>query len=481
MPRYQVYIWGLQLTWLLFVFAFGACIGSLINVLVYRLPRGIGVVTPPSRCPKCDTRLTFRENLPIIGWLLLRGKCRYCGLPISPEYPLVEAFVAVLFSFFYVLCFMTDPGFTWLGVHWGAIRPEWAHPQNPLGAVVPLFVLLLFLLGSLVAMTLVDARTFTIPLVLTWVPAILALVIHVGDAAYTQVKWGRLWVTAPGHIWAIPTPVEVEGRQWYGGWGWILASVGSLVGLGIGNLLLLTGLIGRSFDDYHEWEEKALAEAAAASAPVQSEMLASPLVSGALTPAAADVPIPAVAPSEQPPPPSAEAQSPPDPARPADVWIQYPHARREMVRELAFLAPCFALGLLGWSLARWVTLPSSPPLWAAVLGGVLMGYLIGGGVVWAVRILGSLGFGKEAMGMGDVHLMAGVGACLGWIDATLAFFVAAFVGIFLTLLMALRSGAARRTMPYGPSLAIASVLILLCKPLVEGWLSSLLGRTVNLP
>src|SRR5688572_30920504 len=132
MPRWQLYMWGLQLTWLLFVFAFGACIGSLINVLVYRLPRGIGVVTPPSRCPKCETQLTWRENFPILGWILLRGKCRFCRQPISPEYPLVEAFVACLFAYFYILWFMVDPNFTLVEIRWGAIRPEWAHPQNPL-------------------------------------------------------------------------------------------------------------------------------------------------------------------------------------------------------------------------------------------------------------------------------------------------------------------------------------------------------------
>jgi leader peptidase (prepilin peptidase)/N-methyltransferase len=153
-----------------------------------------------------------------------------------------------------------------------------------------------------------------------------------------------------------------------------------------------------------------------------------------------------------------------------------------MVPELAFLAPCLGLGLLGWYVGRWLFSPQqSPPLWLAVLGGVLMGYLIGGGVVWAVRVLGSLAFGKEAMGLGDVHLMAGVGACLGWIDATIAFFLAAFVALFLTLGTAIVMGGARRTLPFGPSLAIASVLVLVGKPAVEWGLSQLLHQPVNLP
>ena len=56
-----------RLTMLAFVFAFGACVGSLINVLVYRLPLGLDVVRPQSRCPKCDHKLTWRENIPILG------------------------------------------------------------------------------------------------------------------------------------------------------------------------------------------------------------------------------------------------------------------------------------------------------------------------------------------------------------------------------------------------------------------------------
>jgi prepilin signal peptidase PulO-like enzyme (type II secretory pathway) len=121
------------------------------------------------------------------------------------------------------------------------------------------------------------------------------------------------------------------------------------------------------------------------------------------------------------------------------------------------------------------------PLWFSALSACLMGYLIGGGVVWAVRILGSLLFGKEAMGLGDVHLMAAVGAVLGWIDATLAFFVAAFVGLAWALLGAVFRGGMLKHLPYGPHLAVATVLVLLCKPLIEMGLSALTGHRVNLP
>lgn len=74
---------------------FGALIGSFLNVCVYRLPRNESVVTPRSRCPKCGTMVVWYDNIPVLSWLALRGKCRSCGNPISIQYPLVEAAVAI--------------------------------------------------------------------------------------------------------------------------------------------------------------------------------------------------------------------------------------------------------------------------------------------------------------------------------------------------------------------------------------------------
>ena len=80
--NYQLLMFFSEVTKILFVLAFGACIGWLVNVLVYRMPLGLGVVTPPSRCPSCETQLTWRENIPVFGWLRLLGKCRFCRSPI---------------------------------------------------------------------------------------------------------------------------------------------------------------------------------------------------------------------------------------------------------------------------------------------------------------------------------------------------------------------------------------------------------------
>lgn len=75
---------------------FGAAFGSFLNVVVYRVPRGESIVRPPSRCPSCGTDIGTLDNIPILSWLLLRGRCRSCRAPISFRYPLIEAATAAL-------------------------------------------------------------------------------------------------------------------------------------------------------------------------------------------------------------------------------------------------------------------------------------------------------------------------------------------------------------------------------------------------
>jgi leader peptidase (prepilin peptidase)/N-methyltransferase len=78
----------------------GLVIGSFLNVVIWRVPRGESVVKPPSHCPNCDTEISPRDNVPVLSWLVLRGKCRHCGAPISTRYPLVELGTAALFGAF---------------------------------------------------------------------------------------------------------------------------------------------------------------------------------------------------------------------------------------------------------------------------------------------------------------------------------------------------------------------------------------------
>ncbi len=112
----------------------GACVGSFVNVVVYRLPRGLSLWHPPSHCPHCHTPLRPWDNVPVLGWLWLRGRCRYCGAAISGRYPLVETATAL-----------------WFGLVGWRFEPSWAL----LGALV---------LGAwLLALALIDQDTLTLP------------------------------------------------------------------------------------------------------------------------------------------------------------------------------------------------------------------------------------------------------------------------------------------------------------------------------
>ena len=79
------------------VAALGGVIGSFFNVVVYRLPAGLSIVPPGSHCPKCKHAIRWYDNVPVFGWIFLRGRCRDCHAPISLRYPLVEAATMAMF------------------------------------------------------------------------------------------------------------------------------------------------------------------------------------------------------------------------------------------------------------------------------------------------------------------------------------------------------------------------------------------------
>lgn len=197
---------------LLYAALVGACVGSFLNVCVYRLPEGLSVVRPRSRCGACGTQLGWRDNIPIFGWLLLRGRCRYCGVRISPQYPLVELVTAVL----WVVAVLR------YGVSWQA-----------LGSAV-FFTLLL-------GITLTDARTFIIPHEFTMggIAAALALSLAPGGIAPLQallgglLGFGLLWAVGAAVTWYLRRNDRLpEGMDSALGGGdiWMMAMVGSFLG-----------------------------------------------------------------------------------------------------------------------------------------------------------------------------------------------------------------------------------------------------------
>ncbi len=266
------------------MFAIGSVVGSFINVCVYRIPWQKSILWPASHCPRCLRAIEPRDNIPILGWLALGGKCRGCALPISPRYPLVEALVGTLFAAAYV----SDV------VYGGArlLEPA-AFARLAYHAV---------LIALLVVATFIDYDYFI-----------------------------------------IPDSVTITGM---------------LLGLGLGTLF---------------------------------------------------------------------PQVRPDPSG-SDTALGG-----------------FLTGLLGWA--------------------------VGGGLVWFVRLLGGFVFRREAMGFGDVTLMAMIGSFLGWQAAVLTFFLAPFFGLTHALWKLVRLVAklilgrpvtgADREIPFGPYLSMAALTLLL--------------------
>ncbi|MBT0995199.1 A24 family peptidase [Cellulomonas sp. DKR-3] len=143
----------------------GLAIGSFLNVVVWRVPRGESVVRPPSACPRCGHLIRGRDNVPVLSWLVLRGRCRDCGEPISPRYPAVELVTGVLFG---------------LTAWWAG--PSWVLPA------------LLYLVAVAVALTLIDIDTHKLPnaIVLPSYPVALVLLALASADPGGAADWGAL-------------------------------------------------------------------------------------------------------------------------------------------------------------------------------------------------------------------------------------------------------------------------------------------------
>ncbi|MCZ6492533.1 MAG: prepilin peptidase [Planctomycetota bacterium] len=370
-----------------FVFVFGAIVGSFINVVIYRLPAGMSVISPPSRCPTCGARLSWRENLPILGWFLVRGRCTHCQAKVSPQYMIIELIMAMIFLGLYAAYYMAGPRVAW----WGSVGGDWWY-YNWVFRTSPAFIAHAFLLAALVAMTVIDARTFTIPIQIPLAVTVMAVVAYSLQALLGSVP------RAMG-LWPIPAA----------DWQWFAVACGGMLGIGVSMLLLKLGVLRYSFADYDEH------------------------------------------------------------LKDGETLADYPHARREMGVELVFLLPCIIGLLAGFFVgARFPAEP--PPVVLQALGGSIMGYLTGAGILWAVRILGTLAFGREAMGLGDPHLLGAVGATLGWVDPIFVFLLAPFFGLawaFVSMGFGSVFKGARRALPFGPHLAVATLVVLMSRPAIN--------------
>jgi leader peptidase (prepilin peptidase)/N-methyltransferase len=150
----------------------GLAVGSFLNVVIYRLPRKESLVRPRSRCPGCGTQLADKDNIPVVSWLLLKGKCRTCGTTISARYPLVELITGALF----VAAALR------FGLDW----------------VLPAY---LVFFASLVAITFIDLEHYIIPNRIVY-PTIFASIPLLVLAAALQDEWTELQHAALGAVLA---------------------------------------------------------------------------------------------------------------------------------------------------------------------------------------------------------------------------------------------------------------------------------------
>jgi leader peptidase (prepilin peptidase)/N-methyltransferase len=190
----------------IYVFAMGACVGSFLNVCIGRWPEGLSVVRPRSRCPKCGHQITARENIPIVSWILLRGRCSGCGERISIQYPIVELLVGLIWLAAFLQFGMSFTAFrvaVFATVLLGISITDAKHFLIPDGFTV--FGLFFVLLTSLVAVYLGESFPFAGP----W-DAVIGMC--VGAGAISIVGWlGEVWLKRPAMGFGDVTLMAVVG------------------------------------------------------------------------------------------------------------------------------------------------------------------------------------------------------------------------------------------------------------------------------
>jgi leader peptidase (prepilin peptidase) / N-methyltransferase len=207
--------WVIQGLWPYVAGLFGLAIGSFLNVCSLRWPVEESVVSPPSRCPRCGEHVRWYDNIPVISWVVLRGRCRFCHEPISIQYPMVEL----------------TTGLVWAGIF--AV-----HGPTPEALRGSLFLTMLF------GISLSDARFYIIPDEFSLGGAVVGFGLSflpggidwIGSLVGAAVGYGVLWLVAVGGTWLMkrlfPGRLEEAGvdRAMGGGDIKMMAMVGAFVG-----------------------------------------------------------------------------------------------------------------------------------------------------------------------------------------------------------------------------------------------------------
>lgn len=208
---------ALYFTWQIAAFVLGAVIGSFLNVAIIRIPEDRSVISPPSACPACDTRLGVDELVPILSWLTLRGRCKHCGTPISPIYPLIELLTGLV---------------AWLIFHRFVPDPS----DLDLAHLVAFGVYLVFA-SLLIVSTFTDVRYRIIP----EQTSLYAMPVGVLGAMLLE------WLAYDGWLalgWRSSVLGVAVGGGFFAAMSWVYASLRGEVGLGWGDVRLMAMIGG---------------------------------------------------------------------------------------------------------------------------------------------------------------------------------------------------------------------------------------------
>jgi leader peptidase (prepilin peptidase)/N-methyltransferase len=469
------------LYWSIVSLAVGGCIGSFLNVVVYRWPLGLSVRRPTrSFCPSCRADIVWYDNVPVISYLLLRGRCRNCRTGISLQYPLVELVTAFVFLLTYDALFVAQlrNGIGDLGVDWPMLLAHWA------------------LFAGLIALAVMDLEAYMVDIRVTWFILAAGLVGHLFWTPPASAEWLRpgwalsafafaITVGLAGAVWLatrlhgrensaeadLPSlgdalgsetieqgdektspPPSASGLYWVSllvPAGLVAAYVVSMQVLGAGQAYLIADEFGGLHVEY-----------GVGAARVGAGLL---VVYLALTLAASR------------PQPEADAEIV------ETIDSEAPDARRMAWWELKWLSPAIGLGILAvvavtrWPAAsaavagvlEWSPTGGWKPLWG--LSTALSGWVVAGAIGWGTRIGFTLIRGKEAFGMGDVHILAAAGAVAGWLVALFGFFLAAVLALLALIIIHLRRQSAM--LPYGPWLGLGFFLGALFQDLIVQYLN----------
>jgi leader peptidase (prepilin peptidase)/N-methyltransferase len=436
-----------------FIWLLGLCIGSFLNVVIYRLPRGLGVSKPRrSFCPNCRTPIAWYDNIPVLSWLRLGGRCRTCRTAISVQYPLVEAITGTAFVLVYHLLAVL-------------------HARVGIGSLdtgdAPLVAAWLILAAAMIACAAMDLTAYIIDLRVTDVCLFAAIVLYAlwpnaGTLAPTAqspataaaiaaalvsavVLWFTVWRRDPeqaqdqgevesGHS---PTPAAAPSAMT----STLQLTVPLLVFAALAIWLLLAPAFGERRDV--QW--------LAAPAALMALFIAIVVAGGQKRDADEEI---------------HEA-----------IEDESPHARRVALAELAWLMPAGLAGAIAWYLVA--NVPAAGAAWNAAVGWQIgpfqpvsgaaysiLGAIVGAVAGWVLRIVFTLAFGREAFGTGDIYILAAAGAAVGWdlvLTGLLLSVGLALVGWLLQLMLK-SSGM----IPFGPWLGLGFITALwVNRPIAE--------------